>query len=202
MLFPKIAPKVYYMVETTTPEGYVENTDEATTIYKLTMRSDGTAKLDRKLLSEEDTAYQEVYKVETQTATEATATEPAKDAVYQYRVMNTSTAQRKAILRKVEENTNKPLPGVKFEVLRYDRTQVSSTDINGGTETTFTSGDSGVYFIDMLPFGTYYLHETKNASGAEVDLWFILTVNENGVGYETEDLKVINTLRPETTTPD
>ena len=202
VLFPKIAPKVYYMVETTTPEGYVENTDEATTIYKLTMRSDGTAKLDRKLLSEEDTAYQEVYKVETQTATEATATEPAKDAVYQYRVMNTSTAQRKAILRKVEENTNKPLPGVKFEVLRYDRTQVSSTDINGGTETTFTSGDSGVYFIDMLPFGTYYLHETKNASGAEVDLWFILTVNENGVGYETEDLKVINTLRPETTTPD
>ena len=59
-----------------------------------------------------------------------------------------------------------------------------------------------MYFIDMLPFGTYYLHETKNASGAKVDLWFILTVNENGVGYETEDLKVINTLRPETTTPD
>ena len=205
VLFSKIAPKTYYMVETTTPEGYVGNTDEVTVIYRLKMQNDGSAKLERKMLSEADDAYQEVYKVETQAAVEATDTEPAKSAVSQYCVMNIPTAQRKAILRKVEEGTYKPLPGAVFEILRYDRTKVSSTGINGATTTSFTSGNSGVYFIDKLPFGTYYLHETKNASGTEVDIWFTLTVNETGVGYEekvdTGTSTIRNTLNPESTAP-
>lgn len=97
------------------------------------------------------------------------------------------------------------MPGAVFEILRYDRTKVSSTDINGATTTSFTSGNSGVYFIDKLPFGTYYLHETKNASGTEVDIWFTLTVNETGVGYEekvdTGTSTIRNTLNPESTAP-
>ena len=196
VLFSKIAPKTYYMVETTTPEGYVGNTDEVTVIYRLTMQSDGTAKLERKMLSEADDAYQEVYKVETQAAVEATDTEPAKSAVSQYCVMNISDVTRKVILRKVAAETYTPLEGAEFEILRYDRTPVSGKDTDGKPVTVFTSLSSGVYFIDKLPFGTYYLHETKNAGGEDVDLWFILTVNEDGVGYETEDLKYLNELEP------
>ena len=196
VLFSKIAPKTYYMVETPTPEGYVANTGEVTVICRLPMQSDGTAELERKMLSEADTAYQEVYKVETQAAVEATDTEPAKPAVYQYRVMNISDVTRKVILRKVAAETYTPLEGAEFEILRYDRTPVSGKDTDGKPVTVFTSLSSGVYFIDKLPFGTYYLHETKNAGGEDVDLWFILTVNEDGVGYETEDLKYLNELEP------
>ena len=102
------------------------------------------------------------------------------------------------------------MPGAVFEILRYDHTLVSSTDINGTTTTSFTSGTSGVYFIDMLPFGTYYLHETTIPSGyQEVTAgddgnWFILTVNENGVGYEQATdtgTAIRNTLSPVATKP-
>lgn len=72
---------------------------------------------------------------------------------------------------------------------------------NGNTVTSFTSLSNGAYFIDMLPYGTYYLHETQDASGQVTDIWFILTVNENGAGYKTAEAGIINTLKPETPAP-
>jgi hypothetical protein len=42
--------------------------------------------------------------------------------------------------------------------------------------TTFTSTASGVYFIDKLPYGIYYLHETDPNAG-----WFTLTVGDDTV---------------------
>jgi len=118
-----------------------------------------------------------------------------------YGILNVSAARRKVILRKVEENTYKPLENAVFEILRYDRTQVSGTDVNGNTVTSFTSLSNGAYFIDMLPYGTYYLHETQDASEQVTDIWFILTVNENGAGYKTAEAGIINTLKPETPAP-
>ena len=78
-------------------------------------------------------------------------------------------------------------------------TLVESTDINGQKDSTFISGGSGVYFIDDLPYGTYYINETKNAGGVAVNIWFTLTVNEDGVGYlntQGEQKNYSNQLRP------
>lgn len=211
---------VYYMKETTIPNGYANTNTyivlvgdkalakddlDATAIGYLADISPETITGQTALYK---TAYQDtesdydkyaVFLIDSTTSRAVTTPDIAK-----YGIMNTSTAERKAILRKVS-NTYTPLDGAVFEILRYDHTLVSSTDINGATTTSFTSGNSGVYFIDKLPFGTYYLHETKNASGTEVDIWFTLTVNETGVGYEekvdTGTSTIRNTLNPESTAP-
>ena len=63
-----------------------------------------------------------------------------------------------------------PLIGVKFDILRWDRTSVA---------TNCSSLDSGCFWIGDLPFGTYYLHETEKG-GAAVSLWYTVTVDVNG----------------------
>ena len=82
--------------------------------------------------------------------------------VDQYVVMNLSSAERKVILRKVaeENNTIRSLPGAVFQIERFDGMLIESTDINGKKTTTFSSSANSVYFIDKLPYGVYYLHET------------------------------------------
>ena len=95
---------------------------------------------------------------------------------------------RRVILRKVS-STFEALSGAKFQIHKGSMggSLVESTDINGEKNYTFTSGGSGVYFIDDLPYGTYLINETKNAEGVAVNIWFTLTVDENGVGYRTTD---------------
>ena len=120
----------------------------------------------------------------------------------QYVVMNIPTAEREVILRKVREGTYASLAGAEFEILRYDRKKVSGTDIHGHTGTTFVSGESGVYFCGPLPYGTYYLNEKKNAAGQAVDnIWFILTVSADGIGYKQEGQAISRKLTQETTEP-
>lgn len=48
--------------------------------------------------------------------------------------------------------------------------------------TGLTSGTNGILWIGELPYGVYYLKETSPQVKT-----FILTVDENGVGYQTTD---------------
>ena len=222
VLFERIASGVYYMKESESPNKDPDDNPMTYDTDRVYLVLVGTSALEKTNLdpevenslsditvdaiSNQATAFKEKYGDEFGNYAiflldSDTGKAMATPDIAKYGIMNIPTAQRKAILRKVEEGTYKPLPNAVFEILRYDRTKVSIKDINGDTVTTFTSGNSGVYFIDKLPFGTYYLHETKDASGQTVDLWFTLTVNDKGVGYENEDKKVINTISPKTTAP-
>ncbi len=213
VLFEQIPAGVYYMKETVTPDGYINaltkdvSGDPVSNVYMVLV---GDAALQGAGVDVLVNITQEQIIAQTGTGDDkkdaaiflidpSTSLAVATPDIAKYGIMNISTAQRKAILRKVEENTYKPLPGVEFEVLRYDRTLVSSTDINGDTVTTFTSGASGVYFIDMLPYGTYYMEETTVPSSyAEPEKRYAFTVDENGVSEmrETAGLTLTNELRP------
>ena len=188
VLLSKVPPKTFYLKETSLPttnpdgEPYAYKANE--TVYEVTISEKGILTMQEKRAGE--TAYTEVYKV----VTTPVGTDPAE---YQYRVMNISAAERKVILRKVDGSFN-PAKAT-FEILRYDRSQVSA-DINGTPTVSFTSTASGVFFIGNLPYGTYYLHET-----APFSKWFILTVNEKGYGYELADKSIISTLNAEPNKP-
>jgi hypothetical protein len=165
VLFSKIAPKTYYMIETSTPQGYE---DGKVTIYKLTVNSDGTSKIERKLLSEEDDAYKEAYKVES-------------DGLSRYHIMNISTSKRKVILRKVDKRTGVSLKGARFRIYRVDGTEVINSDYD--KDKFYESGDSGVYFIDDLPYGTYRIDEVKEPTGYKRQS-YTLTVSRDEVKVE------------------
>ena len=188
VLLSKVSPRIFYLKETTPPSGY--NRDEnKTTVYQVEVSGTGGLTMRKK---DADGKYTvEVFKEKRR---EVTVNGVTTDLI-QYVVMNTPEAERKVILRKVNDKHG-AVPGAEFQILRYDRSPVSGTDVNGTVTTTFTSGASGVFFVGNLPYGTYYLHET-----APVEKWFILTVNENGYGYKQANQTIINELKAETTAP-
>lgn len=111
--------------------------------------------------------------------------------IAKYGVLNEPEDKQKTILEKTDDSNPKaPLSGAVFEVLRYDRSKVYSADIFDIITSSFTSGSSGVYFVDDLPYGTYYLHETGYPEGVEQNgsegWWYTLTVNEDGVSCSTQ----------------
>ena len=94
---------------------------------------------------------------------------------------------RRVILRKVLESTDgsfQPKSGASFAVYKDEALETVAEGIvrtEKGQETiqlnSLTSGASGILWIGDLPYGTYYL---KESSPEKV---FVLTVDENGVGY-------------------
>ncbi len=93
---------------------------------------------------------------------------------------------RKVILRKVAETSYTPLEGAQFKIHRASPggTLVESKGIDGEKKTLFTSAANGVYFIDEMSYGTYYIEETTTPSGyATLDgtNWFTLSVDETGI---------------------
>lgn len=96
---------------------------------------------------------------------------------------------RKVILRKVQAESGEtvtyvPLSGAKFEIHKGGKEGALIKDGNNNTE--FESSASGVYFIGVLPYGTYYICETKTPDGYKKPAdpeknWFILTVAADGV---------------------
>ena len=106
--------------------------------------------------------------------------------IAKYGVINDSVIKKNVILRKINEDSENPTPlsGAQFEIYRYDRTVVTSKDKTGQIIDLFTSGDNGIFFIDMLPYGTYYLYERTAPDGYAGNKWFILTVSETELKYE------------------
>ena len=84
-----------------------------------------------------------------------------------YTIMNVSPFKRKVILKKVAKDTYSPLAGAKYRIFRADLSEVINADY--GDDEAYTSGSSGVYFIDTLPEGKYYLVETAVPTGAVTD---------------------------------
>ena len=106
-----------------------------------------------------------------------------------YGILNISKAKRKVILKKTDGSYRMPT-GAKFEILRYDLSPVGSilnkSDASAEEVTEFECGSNNVYFIDDLPYGTYYVHETTTPGGygyhtsSDGTNWFKLTVDKDG----------------------
>ena len=135
-----------------------------------------------------------------------------------FTAMNVSPLQRKVILKKVDGDTYTPLSGATFTVFYADRQ--TPVRVENGKDASGkqmyevlenkASGAGGAFWIGKLPYGTYYLHETTVPDGFKKlndtnDNWFILTVNEAGVGYlaasATAGTKPSNEIKAETTKP-
>lgn len=86
----------------------------------------------------------------------------------------------RVILKKVRkvDAENVPLGGAELTVYKKDQTTIAKGNLpDGSTEGELkdkTSGDSGVFWIGDLPYGTYYLHEIK-----PVEKWFYFVLDEN-----------------------
>ncbi|MBR3317235.1 MAG: hypothetical protein IKG21_05395 [Atopobiaceae bacterium] len=100
---------------------------------------------------------------------------------------------RKVILRKFDKNTGESLAGGKFKIHRgsADGSVFTGTDIAGNDSAEeFESGESGVFYVGTLSYGTYYVEETQAPSGygkpADGER-FVVTVSEDGVGYQYEE---------------
>ena len=98
---------------------------------------------------------------------------------------------RRVILRKVEEANGsfKPKNNAVFNVdtdanLPTHAKGIVKTESSEETVelTGLTSGTNGILWIGELPYGVYYLKEIRPQERT-----FILTVDENGVGYQTKD---------------
>lgn len=197
VFFSKLAPNTegayYYMKETAEPSGYAKND----TVYRLQIKADRTAEL--MVRSEGATTNaaadytEEVYKVQT---VAATTTTPAQ---YRYQIANISEISRRVMLRKASETDGAytGLSGARFIVYRADLTEVRDNQkTEDGKPVGYYEPDgSGVYFSGELPYGVYYLLETKAPEGysGNAGKVFKLTVNGSGVTVtEPETVKKVS----------
>ncbi len=163
----KVRSGVYYMAETNIVPGYEKNEN----VYRVVVGKAGS----------------EVGGITLPAGTEFLIEQCASDTtvnavpdIKTYGIMNTSEAKRKVILRKVDSGYNAE-KNVQLQVLCYDRTPFKSKDINGNETDTFLSGESGVYFIDDLPYGKYFAYEEIGAN----KYWFRIDVKHDEVKIGT-----------------
>ena len=94
---------------------------------------------------------------------------------------------RRVILRKVASGSYKSLKGAKFDILYSPDSTTPAKDMDGNTLSGLTSDDDGVFYTGELIYGTYYVKEIVPPSGYSLPAdgyYFIITVDENGVGYK------------------
>ena len=91
---------------------------------------------------------------------------------------------RRVILRKVSREFV-PLEGAEFTLYREKSTEPVTIGTEDGSVTLedLVSDAGGVFYVGMLPYGTYYLHETVGPAGYTGNKWFTLTVTEEGIEY-------------------
>lgn len=207
LLYSDVKDTVYYMRETTTPEGYVP----LDYTIKVVIDTEGKAKLYNNATSEEITELKKVYLDE--------GKQFFNDLL---RVIN---HRGSVILNKKDENGDN-LAGSEWElhkvtkavaddgtvsytsdeVVSVDATKTQGTyraeDMQKGTSTLKTS-DEGTLSIGNLPLGDYYLVETKAPAnkmpyGDKIE--FSLTADKPDIGLTDDGITVIdnNTLLPKT----
>jgi len=141
VLLSKVAPKTYYMKETNLPSDAYAESNKAV-IYRVTVSGTGELTLEKKNALG---TYEEVYKVNDQ-----------------YQVMNVSALERKVVLRKVDPGSNyASLAGARFRIYWAASMEEVIKDGYDTVNHCYESGASGVYFVDSLPYGKYYVVETQ-----------------------------------------
>jgi len=183
VLFEQIPSGIYYIKETTVPDGYENSSIYIALVGEGAFRNIGTGVLkditkevlEARLGTGEDKKDAAIFLMDKDTDSGNSDIAVVIPDISKYGILNISSEQRKAILKKTDSE-NTPLTGAKFDILRYDRSVVDSGTV---------SGESGAFWIGKLPFGTYYLHETKVPDGYASletrDNWFRVTVNDKGV---------------------
>ena len=91
---------------------------------------------------------------------------------------------RRVILRKISREFV-PLEGAEFTLYREKSTEPVKIVTEDGEVTLedLVSDAGGTFYAGMLPYGTYYLHETVAPAGYSGNKWFTLTVSEEGIEY-------------------
>lgn len=199
LLYSDVKDVVYYVRETTTPEGYVP----LDYTIKVVINTEGDVKLYNNTTSEEITDLKKVY-----------LDEGKQFSTNLLRVIN---HRGSVVLNKKDENGDN-LAGSEWElhkvtkavaddgtvsyasdeVVSVDATKVQGTyraeDLQKGTSTLKTS-DEGVLSIGNLPLGDYYLVETKapeNKMPYGEKIEFSLTADKPDIGLTDDGITVID----------
>ena len=96
---------------------------------------------------------------------------------------------QKVVLRKAVTGTYDPLAGATITV--YKGNGVAKGKEEDGTDVTLsnlTSRSDGVFWVGMMPYGTYYIQETAAPANhtSNTGKWFCLIIDEAGAWMSTQ----------------
>jgi len=192
--FEKVPNGVWYMKETVVPAGYVNGKTYVLAVGNKALAKDGLSTDQATVLADitagtgsDISAQTAQYKTTYGDDYDKYAIFLVKDGkavavpdIAAYGIVNTPTAERKAILKKIENSNNAPLSGAVFDILAFDRTVIP-------TGSGCTSAADGVFWVGTLPYGLYYVHETTVPSGMNqgsgYGWWYTVRVDDSGVTF-------------------
>lgn len=101
------------------------------------------------------------------------------------------SGSRHITLRKSTESPNyQALSGARFDIYLNPSTSTYAVDNNGNTLSGLMSDSNGIFYVGELSYGTYYAKETTAPNGYSKPIngyYFIITVDETGVGYKYKE---------------
>lgn len=100
------------------------------------------------------------------------------------------SGSRHVILRKSASGTYAALSGAMFDIYTDSSETNYAVDNNGNPMTGLTSDSNGIFYVGDLGYGTYYVEETTPPAGYNKPAdgyYFIITVDETGVGYKYKE---------------